>query len=139
MPDLFNYGAEMAPGYAGMIAETQFKDAASRRVVTGAGIGYGLAVTRGANADQVRLGGTQFVGISVADHAHGDRYKQGDVGAFLRKGTIWVTASTAVTAGQAVTFTAATGVIGNALATPIPDAVFETSGAAGDLVRVYLG
>ena len=90
MPDLFNYGAEMAPGYAGMIAETQFKDAASRRVETPAGIGYGLAVTRGTGADQVRLGGTQFVGISVADHAHGDRYDQGDVGAFLRKGTIWV-------------------------------------------------
>lgn len=139
MPDIFAYGAEMAPGYAGMIAETQFKDAASRRVETPAGIGYGLAATRGTGDNKVRLGGTQFVGISVADHAHGDRYDQGDVGAFLRKGTIWVTASTAVTAGQAVTFTAATGVIGNALAVTIPDAVFETSGASGDLVRVYLG
>lgn len=138
MPDVFEYGAEMAPGYAGMIAETQFKDAASRRV-EGGNIAYGLAVTRGTGPDQVRLGGTQFVGIAIADHAHGDGYKEGDVGAFLRKGTIWVTASTAVTAGQAVTFTPATGVIGNGLAATIPDAVFETSGASGDLVRVYLG
>lgn len=138
MPDIFDYNATMAPGYAGMIAETQFKDAASRRV-EGGDIGYGLAVTRGTGAEQVILGGADFVGISVADHAHGDGYNAGDVGAFLRKGAIWVTAETPVTAGQDVTFTPATGVIGNGLASPIEGAVFETSGAAGDLVRVYLG
>jgi hypothetical protein len=51
---------------------------------------------------------------------------------------VWVIASTAVTVANPVTFTAATGVIGNGLAVTIAGAKFETAGGIGDLVRVYL-
>ncbi|MFB2595443.1 hypothetical protein ACEYYB_11390 [Paracoccus sp. p4-l81] len=138
MADIFDYSGKTAAGYPGMIAETQFKDAASRRVET-APVAFGLAVGKGGKDGTVKLGGTGFVGIAVADLSMGDGYKVGDVGAFLRKGTIWVTASNAVAAGDPVTFTPATGVIGKGLTGVIADAVFETTGAQGDLVRIYLG
>lgn len=144
MPDIFSYNATMAPAFEGMIAETQFKDATSRRVETAAGIGFGLAVTKGTADAQVRLGGTVFVGITVADHGQpGNRYEQNAVAACLRRGTIWVKADGAVTAGSPVTYTTATGLVGQravaAGIVAVPDAIFETSGASGDLVRVYLG
>ena len=135
------YTANHPIGYAGMIAESQtIKDVASKVVATAA-VAFGLAVGRdGVVANSVKLGGTGFEGIAVADKTRAaDSYAVGEVGGFLRKGTIWVTASTAVTVADPVTFTAATGVIGAGLATTITDAKFETAGAIGDLVRVYLG
>ncbi|MDZ7906171.1 MAG: hypothetical protein U5N55_10660 [Cypionkella sp.] len=57
----------------------------------------------------------------------------------IRKGTVWVTASTAVTPADPVTFTAATGVIGAGLAATVDRAKFETTATIGQLVRVYLG
>ena len=132
--------ANMPLGYAGMIAEgQQVKDVASKRVTT-APVAFGLAVGRDGVIDgAVKLGGTGFEGIAIADKSRvGDEYIVGEMAGILRKGTVWVTASTAVDAGDAVTFTAATGVIGDGLATTIAGAKFETSGEIGDLVRVYL-
>ncbi|MDZ7904609.1 MAG: hypothetical protein U5N55_01585 [Cypionkella sp.] len=127
-------------GYAGMIAEGQtIKDVASE-VVTTASVAFGLAVGRGATDGSVRLGGTGFEGITVADKTRAaDLYTVGEMAGILRKGTIWVTASTNVGPADPVTFTAATGVIGAGLATTIAGAKFETTATSGNLVRVYLG
>lgn len=127
-------------GYAGMIAESQtIKDVASKAIST-ATVAFGLAVGRdGTVPNTVKLGGTGFEGITVADKTRvDDNYKVGEMAGVLRKGTIWVTASTAVVVSDPVTFTAATGVIGAGLATTITGAKFETAGGIGDLVRVYL-
>jgi hypothetical protein len=134
------YTGTMAPGYAGMIAETQVvRDVASKRVVNGA-IAFGLAVGAGAGDGTVRLGGTGFEGITVADKSRDtDGYAIDEHAGVLRKGTIWVIASNAVTPANPVTFTAATGVIGAGLVTTIANAKFETSAGAGQLVRVILG
>ena len=132
--------ANMPLGYAGMIAEgQQVKDVASKRVTT-AVVPFGRAVGRdGTNPGTCRLDGTGFEGIAIADKSRvGDEYIVGEMAGILRKGTVWVTASTAVDPGDAVTFTAATGVIGEGLAITIAGAKFETSGGIGDLVRVYL-
>ena len=132
--------ANMSLGYAGMIAEgQQVKDVASKRVTT-APVAFGLAVGRDGVIDgAVKLGGTGFEGIAIIDKTRvGDEYIVGEMAGILRKGTVWVTASTAVDPGDAVTFNAATGVIGDGLATTIAGAKFETSGEIGDLVRVYL-
>ena len=129
-------------GFPGMIAESQMiKDVASKVVVTTASIPFGVAVGAGASDGSVRLGGTgAYQGITVADLSRtADQYVLGEVAGVIRKGTVWVTASTAVTADAPVTYTAATGVIGAGLATTIPNAKFETSASAGALVRVYLG
>ena len=134
------YTAQTRLGYAGMIAESQMvRDVASKTVIN-AVVPFGLAVGRGATDGTVRLGGTGFEGIAVADKTReADRYEIGDVAGVLRKGTIWVTASTNVGPADPVTFTAATGVIGAGLATAIVGAKFETTATAGNLVRVYLG
>ena len=85
-----------------------------------------------------------FVGIAVADKSRDeDQFDVGEVGGFIRKGTVWVTAAAAVTPASTVYFVPATGVItGDAAAganTAIANAVFETSAGAGELARVYLG
>ena len=139
--DAFGAAVDAMPlGYAGMIAEgQQVKDVVSKRVTT-APVAFGLAVGRDGVIDgAVKLGGTGFEGIAIADKSRvGDEYIVGEMAGILRKGTVWVTASTAVDPGDAVTFTAATGVIGEGLAITIAGAKFETSGGIGDLVRVYL-
>lgn len=134
------YTTNMLAGYAGMIAESQIvKDVASKQVTT-ASVAFGLAVGRGATDGTVRLGGTGFEGITVADKSRtADLYVVGEIAGVLRKGTIWVTASTNVGPADPVTFTAATGVIGAGLATTITGAKFETTATSGNLVRVYLG
>ena len=139
--DAFGAAVDAMPlALPGMIAEgQQVKDVASKRVTT-APVAFGLAVGRDGVIDgAVKLGGTGFEGIAIADKRRvGDEYIVGEMAGILRKGTVWVTASTAVDPGDAVTFTAATGVIGDGLATTIDGAKFETSGEVGDLVRVYL-
>ena len=143
MPIQDAFGAAVAAmplGLPGMIAEgQQVKDVVSKRVTTAAVL-FGRAVGRDGVIDgAVKLGGTGFEGIAIIDKTRvGDEYIVGEMAGILRKGTVWVTASTAVDPGDAVTFTAATGVIGDGLATTIAGAKFETSGGIGDLVRVYL-
>lgn len=133
------YTASPAIAYAGQIAEGQVvKDVASKRV-TNASVGFGRAVGRDTADGTVRLGGTGFEGITVADKSQvDDLYPVGVIAGVMRKGTIWVTASTNVAPSDPVTFTAATGVIGAGLVTTIAGAKFETTATAGNLVRVYL-
>lgn len=134
------YTTAMAVAYSGMIAEGQsIQDVASKVVTTGA-IAFGLAVGAGATDGSCRLGGTGFEGIAIADKSRtADSFAVGEMAGLIRKGTVWVIASTAVTPANPVTFTAATGVIGAGLVTTIANAKFETSGGIGALVRVYLG
>ena len=139
--DAFGAAVDAMPlALPGMIAEgQQVKDVVSKRVTT-APVAFGLAVGRDGVIDgAVKLGGVGFEGIAIADKSRvDDEYIVGEMAGILRKGTVWVTASTAVDPGDAVTFTAATGVIGEGLGTTISGAKFETSGGVGDLVRVYL-
>ena len=139
--DAFGAAVDAMPlALPGMIAEgQQVKDVVSKRVTT-APVAFGLAVGRDGVIDgAVKLGGTGFEGIAIIDKSRvDDEYIVGEMAGILRKGTVWVTASTAVDPSDPVTFTAATGVIGEGLATTIAGAKFETSGGIGDLVRVYL-
>lgn len=134
------YTGRTAVGYAGMIAEGQtVRDVASLTVTT-APVAFGLAVGAGATDGSCRLGGTGYLGVTVADKTRAaDLYAVGEVAGVMRKGTIWVVASTDVDPSDPVTFTAATGVIGAGLATTIAGAKFETTATAGSLARVYLG
>jgi hypothetical protein len=139
--DAFGAAVAIMPlGYAGMIAEgQQVKDVASKRVTTAA-VPFGRAVgSSGTDPGTCRLGGVGFEGIAIADKSRlNDEYVVDEMAGILRKGTVWVVASTAVTVANPVTFTASTGVIGAGLATEIAGAKFETAGGIGDLVRVYL-
>ena len=144
--DAFGAAVDAMPlALPGMIAEgQQVKDVVSKRVTT-APVAFGLAVGRDGVIDgAVKLGGTGFEGIAIADKSRvDDEYIVGEMAGILRKGTVWVIADGAVTIAGPVTFTVATGLIGaRDVATgivAIPGAKFETAGADGDLVRVYLG
>lgn len=129
-------------GYAGMIAESQMIKDVSSRPVENAAIPFGRAVGRGATDRGVRLGGAGYEGITVADKSRSaDEFAVGEIAGILRKGTIWVTASVAVTPADTVYFVPATGAITNVATgnTAIPNAKFELSAAAGALTRLYLG
>lgn len=137
------YADTFTAGYAGMRADTALCDVASR-IVENAVVAFGLAVGRGTADGSCRLGGTGFEGITVADKSRDgddtavDQYDVGEMAGVMRKGSIWVTASTNVDPSDPVTFTAATGVIGAGLATTIANATFETTATSGNLVRVNL-
>lgn len=133
------YPTRTAFGVPGMIADDSMHDVASKTVETAA-VAFGLVVGRGTADGSVKLGGTGFEGISVADKTRtADSYAVGEVAGIIRKGVVWVTASTAgVDPSKAVTFTAATGVIGDGLATTITGAKFLDTAASGALVRVWL-
>jgi hypothetical protein len=134
------YDLKMQPGYAGMVAESQDVCDIASKMVTTAAVAFGLAVGAGATDGSVRLGGTGFEGIAVADKTRlADSFAIGEMAGVLRKGTVWVIATTAVTPATPPTFTAATGVIGAGLATAIPNSKFETSASIGGLARLYIG
>ncbi len=131
-----------AVAYAGMIAEGQPARDIKSSVVENAAVAFGLAVGLGTADNSVRLGGTGFIGITVADKTRlNDNYQIGEFAAVLRKGTVWVNVPVAVADADPVYFVAATGVItnvasGNVL---IAGARFETSTSGAGLARVYLG
>lgn len=137
------YDTQHAIGYPGMRADGALCDISSRKVETAA-VAFGLAVGAGTADGSCKLGGTGFLGIAVADKSRpgddsaADQYDVGEIAGIMRKGAVWVTASTDVDPTDAVTFTAATGVIGAGLATTIAGAKFEGTATAGNLVRVYL-
>lgn len=134
------YTGKMAEGYAGMIAEGQIVKDVSSLVIETASVAFGRAVGFGTGDGSAKLSGTGFAGITVADKSRSaDLYAVGEMAGVMRKGEVWVVASTNVTPATPVTFTAATGVIGAGLATTITNARFENTATAGQLVRVYLG
>jgi hypothetical protein len=136
------YTSEMAEAFPGMIAESQAVRDVASKVVTTAAVPFGRAVGAGATDGSVRLGGTGYIGITVADKSRAaDEYAVGEVAGVMRKGTIWVTVGAAVTPGDTVYFVPATGVITDVATdnTAIPGAKFETTAASGALARVYLG
>jgi|GEM_PF-1386848 len=143
--DAFGAAVAVMPiGLPGMIAEgQQIKDVVSKRVTT-AVIPFGRAVgASGTDPGTCRLGGVGFEGISIIDKTRlNDEYIVGEMAGILRKGTVWVVADLDVTIAGPVTFTVATGLIGaRAVAAgivAIAGARFETAGADGALVRVYL-
>ena len=134
------YQTNMDVAFAGMMGETSGPKDVASRTIENADVAIGLAVGKGAADRSARLGGAGYEGITTSDKSReSDAFKVGEVGAVMRKGSIWVTASTDVSPSDPVTFTPATGVIGAGLATTIDSAKFETSATSGNLVLVYLG
>jgi hypothetical protein len=138
------YTANLAIGSPGDRADTITFDAVSR-LVQPATLAFGRAVIQGTAADQVNVGaGGVFIGISVRDigldPAQGDQYVQGDTAAIMIRGSIFITATDVVVAGNPVYRTAAGVLVATASGnTLIPNCIFETGGGVGALVKVRLG
>lgn len=139
------YSERMARGVPGLIADMTNYDTISRTVETAAGIGFGLAVCRGTNDKGIVLGGTlaAFQGALIRDPTlepgDEDAAQQYSVAGVMRKGTMWVTAGEAASAGDPVHFNGTTGAFLTAGEQgPIVGAEWIDSVAAGEVGRIYL-
>lgn len=140
-----SYDINQPVAYAGLVYAQAPTDIVSRAVETVAGIGFGIAVSRGTDAEkQVVLGGTSFLGITVrsldregAANTGAIQYKETEAAAILREGYIWAVCPTGCNPGDAVNYVNATGVLdsGTAVAgeTQLDGAKWETVTAAGEL------
>jgi len=138
-----NYASAPLAAYAGMPLDYEFENIFSKQIET-AVVAFGLAVGAGTADESAKLSGTGFAGVTVADKAQttGD-YQVGSTAGVINKGTIWVVAATVVTPASVVTFTVATGAIGDAAVgagiVAIAGAKFLDSAAIGGLTRLFLG
>jgi hypothetical protein len=143
------YGAAPAKGLPGQIASEEKCNKVSRTVETAAGIKFGAPAQRGTGDHGVAILTTgDFLGLAVLNPAvppnadNPDAYPQYFTGAFMTMGTMYVTAGGAVAQGDAVFYNTLTHRYVNAAGTdivgPIPDAVFDTSGANGAIVEIAL-
>lgn len=142
------YRTEMRAAFEGMIANTEPNILISREV-EGAAIGFGKAVKQGTADDGVAAATAAadvFRGITVRDQSsHGveDTFPVGTSALIMTQGVIWVTAFDTVVAGAPV-YMRVTGGSGRFTDTatdnlPIPGAIFDSSGGAGELVKVRIG
>lgn len=143
------YSERMPKAVAGMVATMNPWDADTKIVETVAGIGFGLAVGRGAGDKGAILGAgaaAGFLGISVRDvtlePGNADKYLRYQNMAVLKKGQIWVVAGGNVQDGQDVTFNSTTGVLSSIAADgsnfAIPGARWVDTVSSGELARVDL-
>lgn len=140
------YDRYAQPAQNGMLASAINFSADTRIVETAAGIGFGLAVSQGADDRGCILGGTAFVGLTRADPTIArsetltvDEYPQYDNAGILIMGDLWVFAYSDVDANTAVYYNSTTGRLGASGGTLIEGAVWKTSAASGELAVVRLG
>jgi hypothetical protein len=146
------YPTGIAAGKPGLWVNMENYNSITRICETSAGIGFGLAVSRGSGAKGAILGGTVagFLGVSLCDitlvtPAGGTvdkyaRYKNMGVGTL---GKIWVSPFENVAIGDPVWFDGTTGRFGKATNTgivgPIVGAAWESAASADGLAKVSLG
>ena len=142
------YAENLAPGYAGMIANGETSNRISRTAEAAGGVGFGVPVYRGTgdHGCTATVGtAATFLGISIAHEALGllagqtaDKYQQYDNVAILTQGVIWVVAGEAVTDGAQAYADASTGAIVDTSTNNIllTGWFFDTTGANGDLVKL---
>lgn len=140
------YADNMSAAYEGMIADETPNTLISRTVETAA-IGFGKAVKQGTGDHGVAAAAADtdaYIGITVRDQsidpANVDLFAVGDTALIMTEGAIWVTAHDTVIAGAAVYMNVSSKKFTDTSTSnlAIPNAVFETSGAADELVRIRL-
>lgn len=143
-----SYTATIQPGTEGMQASTyEDDDVGSFNCETAAGLPFGRAVSEGANARGIVLGGaTKFVGLSIRDITlvakQGqtiDMYQQYQEAGIMLKGDMWVRPVAAVTHGSVATYDSTTGQLNPvASGVSIPNSRYLTSAGAGQLAILRL-
>lgn len=148
------YSETIDQARAGMIANSEPNTLLSRTVEDADGVGFGAVVQQGTNdngcladLDTSDMDANTFLGIIVRERsvnpATPNKFAQYESARILRKGPIWVEADGAVSAGDDVTVTLATGALGTKAVTSgvvaIPNARWDTSAADGALAVVRLG
>jgi len=142
------YATAMQPGLEGQVATQLNDDNSETRICeTAAGIGFGRAVSEGANARGAVLGGaTKFLGITVRDVSlvpaagvTADLYPQRINMGVMLAGDMWVRVVAAVTHGAPATYNSTTGQLNPASAgVAIVGSRYLTSAGAGELALLRL-
>ncbi len=133
--------ASISKAYAGFVADQQTSVRLSR-LAEGA-VNPGRVVTLGSTDNRVVQGGSgTILGVSMADRTLSPEkngvYAAGDtVGYVSHPAIIWCTAQVSVSAGNAAAYDPASGEV-NLAGTPIPNAIFDSSASAGELVKLRL-
>lgn len=146
-----SYTIKQGKAYAGLLYDLAPHNIISRAVEPSAGIDFGVAVTRGTDADkQIDFAGSaDFLGITVRSLENegaantGDlNYSQYKTAAVLREGYIWVVCPAGCVPGDDVKYTDGTGVLDAGAAgageTQLDGASWETTAAAGELAVLRL-
>ncbi|RXT72255.1 hypothetical protein B1F77_26930 [Pseudomonas syringae] len=147
-----SYPDRPAKGLHGASANEEIKNDISRTIENAAGVRFGEPVQRGAGDHGVVPFSTgKFLGIAklnpaVPAVAKGstlvDGYPQYCTAAIRERGQMYVAVSAPVADGDPVYFVTASNTYTNAAGTgivgPIPNAFFDTSGVAGDIVEISL-
>jgi len=145
-----SYSIKQPKAYAGLIYAQAPHDIVSRMVETVAGIGFGVAVSRGTDKErQIVAGGTDFLGITIrsldkegAANTGDIQWNETEAAGILRDGYIWAVCPAGCNPGDAVKYTDATGVLdaGAAAAgeTQLDGAQWETVAAAGELAVIRI-
>lgn len=139
-----SYSERQRTAVAGMIANMRDYDAITRTCETVAGIGFGLAVGRGAGDNGAVLAGAlpAFRGVSIKDitlmGSQGDLFAQYQNMGILTKGEIWVSVTGTPGPADPVHYNAATGVFAASGGSgPVRGARWMETSANG-LGRLYL-
>lgn len=145
-----SYSIKQAVAYAGLVYAQAPHDIVSRDVETVAGIGFGVAVSRGTDLErQVVAGGTSFTGITIrsldkegAANTGSIQWNEKETAGILRDGYIWVVCPSGCNPGDSANYVNATGVIDSGSAgvgeTQLDGAQWETVAAAGELAVLRL-
>src|SRR5690606_30911647 len=144
------YNATMSAAREGMIANTEPKTLISRTVETAAGIGLGLPAAQGTDDNGVIATASAtaaILGITVRERSvrpeTPNKFAQYESARIMTKGVIWVEVAGAVSAGEDVTVTLATGALGSTAVgagiVAIPNARWESSTSGAGLAKLRLG
>lgn len=133
----------------GHLANMEKSNLISKTVKTADGIGFGKAVTHGAEDGTVVVtgAGTTFIlGITVREQSvrpgTPNKFALNDSARIATKGVVYVVAGANVTRGAQVNVVVATGAFTSATGAgiiAINGAHFDNTASAGDLVKVRLG
>lgn len=153
-----SYSETIGTARAGMIANEEPCVLISRTVADAAGIAFGKVVQEAAtdgskdgqctaDLDTADMDAYTFLGITVRERSVNpetpNKFAQYETARIMRKGVIWVEVTGAVKAGEDVTVTLATGVLGTASVTAgvvaIPNARWESSTSGAGLAKLRLG
>jgi len=144
------YAISQAVAYAGLIFAQSPHDIVSRDVEGAAGIGFGVAVSRGTDKDrQAIIGGSDYLGVTVraldregAANSGDIEYAETEAAAIMRDGYLWAICPTGCTPGAAVLFNDTTGILDAGTAgggeTQLNGSSWESTTAAGALGIIRL-
>lgn len=146
-----SYATNIRTALAGMIYALHDKVINSKKVETEAGIGFGVAVTRGTDTEsQIDLAGSaNFLGITVrsldregAANSGDILYKQYETAGVMESGYIYAVCPTGCNPEDPVKYTDGTGVLDAGTAgageTQLDNAQWETVTAAGEVGVINL-